>query len=173
MGSSQTHPRQSYSTERERRTSGPGDSEDAHLWSLFKNFPGHWESWRSRIWDWQKPEGWVLQRLSRSSDMLNLMEKEIEAHRSNDLFEATGKFGAVRTGPRFPWGGWSTLGFRQSDVCREWRGLGPELWIQILILVFIIALQPVGSQLGSLSLCPQLQNGDNTHFWGCCEDQNI
>lgn len=38
-------------------------------------------------------------------------------------------------------------------------GWGQELWVQILALLFIIVLQPVGSQLGSLSLCPQLKMG--------------
>lgn len=38
--------------------------------------------------------------------MLNLTEKEVEAHRGRmTCLSPHSKFGAVRTGPRFPWRG--------------------------------------------------------------------
>lgn len=43
------------------------------------------------VWNmaWQNPESRESERISGCLDMLNLTEKETEAHRGNDLLEAT------------------------------------------------------------------------------------
>lgn len=47
----------------------------------------------------------LKEALEGSLDMLSLTEKEIEAQRGKTTFlRSHSKFGAVRTGPRSPWG---------------------------------------------------------------------